>query len=174
MINCFNPVSTILFTFRNHYARSLTLNLSWSQDIFDSLTIWKNQLNVLWRFSSSLVLSYIGFLLSKFKKQSIDQMIIDKAKIHNSRVYSLSEQESWKISLCKTNQLEIHFFEEEELEAILNLVCTDWLVGVGVIEFSSIHMTAPPLTRNNIVFNKIDLTVQHVQVGNKSSHNPLW
>ena len=72
----------------------------------------------------------VGFLLAKFKKQSLDQLILDKAKIQNSRVYSLSEEESWKInlieeiSLCKKNQLEIQF-DEEDLEAILSLVCTD-------------------------------------------------
>ena len=72
----------------------------------------------------------VGFLLAKFKKQSLDQLILDKAKIQNSRVYFLSEEESWKInlieeiSLCKKNQLEIQF-DEEDLEAILSLVCTD-------------------------------------------------
>ena len=72
----------------------------------------------------------IGFLLAKFKNQSIDQLILDKAKIKGSRVYYLSEQESWKtnlideINLCKKNQMEIKF-DKEELEAILNLVCND-------------------------------------------------
>ena len=72
----------------------------------------------------------VRFLLAKFKKQSLDQLILDKAKIQKSRVYFLSEEEAWKInlieeiSLCKKNQLDIQF-DEEELEAILSLICTD-------------------------------------------------
>ena len=72
----------------------------------------------------------IGFLLSKFKKLSLDELILDKSKIKNSRVYSLPQEEAWKISLIeeislfKKNLLDINF-DEEELEAILDIICTD-------------------------------------------------
>jgi hypothetical protein len=72
----------------------------------------------------------IGFLLSKFKKLSLDELILDKSKIKNSRVYSLPQEEAWKISLIeeislfKKNLLDINF-DEEELEAILEIICTD-------------------------------------------------
>ena len=72
----------------------------------------------------------IGFLLSKFKKLSLDELILDKSQIKNSKVYSLSQEEVWKISLIeeislsKKNLLDINF-DEEELEAILDIICTD-------------------------------------------------
>ena len=72
----------------------------------------------------------IGFLLSKFKKLSLDELILDKSKIKDSRVYSLPQEEAWKISLIeeislyKKNLLDINF-DEEELEAILDIICTD-------------------------------------------------
>ena len=81
--------------------------------------------------SPILILSLaIGFLLSKFKKLSLDELILDKSKIKNSRVYSLPQEEAWKISLIeeislfKKNLLDINF-DEEELEAILDIICTD-------------------------------------------------
>ena len=68
--------------------------------------------------------------MQKFKKDSIDQLILDKQKLKNLRVYSLPEEENWKvnlieeISLLKKNQLDIAF-DPEQLETILDYVCTD-------------------------------------------------
>ena len=68
--------------------------------------------------------------MQKFKKDSIDQLIMDKQKLKNLRVYSLPEEENWKvnlieeISLLKKNQLDIAF-DPEQLETILDYVCTD-------------------------------------------------
>ena len=68
--------------------------------------------------------------MQKFKKESIDQLIMDKQKLKNLRVYSLPEEENWKvnlieeISLLKKNQLDISF-DPEQLETILDYVCTD-------------------------------------------------
>ena len=68
--------------------------------------------------------------MQKFKKDSIDQLIMDKQKLKNLRVYSLPEEENWKvnlieeISLLKKNQLDIAF-DPKQLETILDYVCTD-------------------------------------------------
>ena len=72
----------------------------------------------------------IGFLLSKSKKLNIEELTLDKSKITNSRVYSRPQEEAGKISLIKEislykkNLLDINF-DEEELEAILDIICTD-------------------------------------------------
>ena len=68
--------------------------------------------------------------MQKFKKDSIDQLILDKQELKNLRVYSLPEEENWKvnlieeISLLKKNQLDIAF-DPDQLETILDYVCTD-------------------------------------------------
>ena len=67
--------------------------------------------------------------MQKFKKTSIDQLILDKQELKSLRVYSLPDEEKWKvklieeISLLKKNQLDIEF-DTEQLETILDYVCT--------------------------------------------------
>ena len=72
----------------------------------------------------------LHFLMQKFNKVNIDQLILDKQKLKNLWVNSLPEEENWKvnlieeISLLKKNQLDIEF-DPEQLETILDYVCTD-------------------------------------------------
>jgi hypothetical protein len=94
----------------------------------------KDLLKILFNSCSANLNSITGqnlhFLMQKFKKDSIDQLIMDKQKLKNLRVYSLPEEENWKvnlieeISLLKKNQLDIAF-DPEQLETILDYVCTD-------------------------------------------------
>ena len=69
------------------------------------------------------------FLLSKYSKYSMAALFSEKDVIKNARVYSLQENDLWKVnlmqdfSLVKKNLLELPF-EIENLDEILEEVCT--------------------------------------------------
>ena len=71
----------------------------------------------------------IKFLLQK-KKFSLVDLEADRDRIKKSKIYSLSENESWKISiieelaLVKKGQLEIGL-DEQSIDEILDYVCCD-------------------------------------------------
>ena len=72
----------------------------------------------------------IKFLLQKNDKYSLVELVNDRNQIKKSRVYPLSENENWKISLIeelalvKKGQLE-NGLDETSIDDILDYVCTD-------------------------------------------------
>ena len=72
----------------------------------------------------------IKFLLQKNDKYSLVELVNDRNQIKKSRVYSLSENENWKISLIeelalvKKRQLD-NGLDETSIDDILDYVCTD-------------------------------------------------
>ena len=71
----------------------------------------------------------MNFLLQKYSKISQDELFADKMKIKNSRVYTLSLEEKWKIlmieeiGLLRKNHLEMEF-DKDDLDDILEYICT--------------------------------------------------
>ena len=61
---------------------------------------------------------------------NLSHLISEKNKIKISRLYSLSEDDQWKIkiieeiSLIKKSLVEVEF-EEKDLQEILDFICTD-------------------------------------------------
>ena len=68
--------------------------------------------------------------MSKLGKQTLSSLFNARLALKKSRVYSLSDDETWKIklikeiSLVKKEHLEIAF-DDEDLEEILMCICTD-------------------------------------------------
>ena len=77
----------------------------------------------------SLTSQNLAYLLSKYKKTSVQALISEKLHIKKSRVYQSLEEDSWKISmieeitLLKKDHLEMDF-DAENLEDILDYICT--------------------------------------------------
>ena len=73
----------------------------------------------------------VDFLLQKYGKRNLADLIADKNCIKNSKVVDLSENEKWKISLIeevslmKKGHLEGTELDEKMLEEILDYVCTE-------------------------------------------------
>ena len=71
----------------------------------------------------------IEYLCKKFIKRNLQFLIDDKDSIKFSKVYPIRPDNSWKvnlieeISLVKKELLEVDF-EEDELEIILDYICT--------------------------------------------------
>ena len=126
----------------------LSLIFSWSQDL------------------SSLTGQNLAFLLLKYKKNFIKNLILDKCIIKNAGVYPLQSEENWKmniieeICLIKLDFLEINVdnlklegqetnFDSENLDEVLEHLCTKWpkLVSKGMLgPESSFIKTAPQPT----------------------------
>ena len=72
----------------------------------------------------------ISFLLQKYSKLTLAELIVDRNTIKKNTVAQLSENEKWKlniieeVSLVKKGHLEIDF-DEEQLEEILDYICTN-------------------------------------------------
>ena len=77
----------------------------------------------------SLTSQNLAYLLSKYKKTSVQGLISERIHIKKSRVYQSFEEDSWKISmmeeitLLKKDHLEIDF-NADNLDDILDYVCT--------------------------------------------------
>ena len=69
-------------------------------------------------------------MLDKNKMDSLVNLVAEKNTLKKLRVYSLPEEEMWKVSvmkeiaLIKKGQLDIDF-DEKSLEEILEAVCTN-------------------------------------------------
>ena len=78
----------------------------------------------------SLTGQNLAFLLMKYERSSLKELILEKQSIKTTRVYPLSREEDWKISLLeeisllKLNLLEIEF-DNDDLEEILVQICTE-------------------------------------------------
>ena len=72
----------------------------------------------------------IGYLMAKYKVESLNDLVRVKSSIKNSRVYTITDEERWKISLmkeitlAKKGLIDVEF-EDDNLEAILEYICTD-------------------------------------------------
>ena len=72
----------------------------------------------------------IGYLMAKYKVESLNDLVRVKSSIKNSRVYTIIDEERWKISLmkeitlAKKGLIDVEF-EDDNLEAILEYICTD-------------------------------------------------
>ena len=74
----------------------------------------------------------IRFLTEKFNLQDIDQLILLKSKLKTMKVYTLLDQEMWKINLIeevallRKNHLDLDF-DQDQLDSILVLgyICVD-------------------------------------------------
>ena len=72
----------------------------------------------------------IKYMLDKNKMDSLVNLVAEKNTLKKLRVYSLPEEEMWKVSvmkeiaLIKKGQLDIDF-DEKSLEEILEAVCTN-------------------------------------------------
>ena len=72
----------------------------------------------------------IKYLMDKHKMDSLGNLVDEKNTLKKLRVYTLPEEEKWKVSLLKEialikkGQLDIDF-DEKNLEEILEAVCTD-------------------------------------------------
>ena len=87
---------------------------------------------------NSLTGQNIEYLCKKFIKRTLQFLIDDKDSIKFSKVYPIRPDNSWKvniieeISLVKKELLEVDF-EEDELEIILDYICTSWLCWLVVM-----------------------------------------
>ena len=78
---------------------------------------------------NSLTGQNLQYLLQKYNKLTYHALVADKISIKKSRVYSLPDDESWKInlieeiSLIKKEHLEIDF-DLENLDKVLEYICT--------------------------------------------------
>ena len=78
---------------------------------------------------NSLTGQNIKYLCKKYNKRTLQFLIDDKDSIKSSKVYLISPDNSWKvniieeISLVKKELLEVDF-DEDELEIILDYICT--------------------------------------------------
>ena len=72
----------------------------------------------------------IKYMMDKHKMDSLGNLVDEKNTLKKLRVYTLPEEEKWKVSLLreialvKKGQLDIDF-DEKNLEEILEAVCTD-------------------------------------------------
>ena len=72
----------------------------------------------------------IRFLTDKFNLPDIDQLILLKSKLKTMKVYTLSDQEMWKINLIeevallRKNHLDLDF-DQDQLDSILDYICVD-------------------------------------------------
>ena len=72
----------------------------------------------------------IRYLLDKHNKVAIVDLVAEKITLKKSRVYSLPDEETWKISiikelaLVKRGILQLDF-DDNNLEAILEQICAD-------------------------------------------------
>ena len=89
----------------------------------------------------------LNFLLDKYRKENIQELIKDLYAIKNTRVYNLPEDETWKVglieelSLIKKNHLDISF-ENDDLEEILEVICTAYCWVGGTIYLSTQDCTS--------------------------------
>ena len=73
----------------------------------------------------------VDFLLQKYCKRNLADLVADKNCIKKSRVVALSETEKWKltiieeVSLMRKGHLEVTEFDDKMLEEILDYVCTE-------------------------------------------------
>ena len=71
----------------------------------------------------------IKYMQDKHKMDSMAKLVAKKNNLKKLRVYSLPEEENWKVSLMKEvalvrkGQLELDF-EDKNLEEILEAICT--------------------------------------------------
>ena len=71
----------------------------------------------------------IRYMMDKHKLGYISKLVAEKNNLKNLRVYSLPEEEEWKVSLMREiallrkGQLEMDF-DDKDLEDILENVCT--------------------------------------------------
>ena len=78
---------------------------------------------------SSLTGQNLSFLLKKYKKFQISELITDKEVIKKSEIFPLPVEEGWKvnmieeISLVKKEQIDMEF-ELDDLDDILLYICT--------------------------------------------------
>ena len=72
----------------------------------------------------------IEYLLNKHKKKSMVDLLAERPTLKKQRVYTLPEEEAWKISLLKEislikkGQLQVNF-DDKDLENILEFISTD-------------------------------------------------
>ena len=73
----------------------------------------------------------VDFLLQKYSKMNLADLVTDKNCIKKSRVVALSENEKWKlniieeVSLMRKGHLEVTEIDDKMLEEILDYVCTE-------------------------------------------------
>ena len=73
----------------------------------------------------------VDFLLQKYSKMNLADLVTDKNCIKKSRVVVLSENEKWKlniieeVSLMRKGHLEVTEIDDKMLEEILDYVCTE-------------------------------------------------
>ena len=81
---------------------------------------------------SSLTGQNIHFLKDKYEKSTVKELITAKNAVKNTGVYPLQNQEAWKEILIE----EIALSNTEELQEILEFVCTEWtkLVVGGMLD----------------------------------------
>ena len=72
----------------------------------------------------------IQYLLDKYNKEHLDDLIKEKSRLVNRRINELPENETWKariieeIAIILKGQLNMEF-DNTHLEEILTFVCTD-------------------------------------------------
>ena len=73
----------------------------------------------------------IRYLMDKHRKGTLEDLVNDRSTIKKTRVYNLPEEESWKIlilkdmALVKRGLLELDVFDDNQVETILGLICTN-------------------------------------------------
>ena len=73
----------------------------------------------------------IRYLMDKNKKMSLREVVAERGTLKKSRVYSIPEEELWKIpvmeelALVKKGHLELDVLDDDQVDTLLGLICTD-------------------------------------------------
>ena len=69
--------------------------------------------------------------MEKYKKVTLKDLVIERQTLKKSRVYSLPDEELWKIpvmeelAMVKRGIFEFDVFDDDQVDTLLELMCTD-------------------------------------------------